>query len=178
MDKFRFVNYNFDVEYPSWRVCTRYIFQFITEESVTTNTFLCFIKNYLATRFLLKQPSPGRIKPWRNIILYITYYISYDWRISYVSHFMYLFYSILYIFTILSNFHTKRFILFNTISLCKSVRPLPSCDVEFLNSCFYRAWWCLCKPKPDRQILFNKVIKSVGFDIFFSVELKYITRQL
>jgi hypothetical protein len=41
------------LEHPSWRVYTRHIFQFLREESVTTNTFLCFIKNYLATRFRL-----------------------------------------------------------------------------------------------------------------------------
>jgi hypothetical protein len=40
-----------DVEYPSWRVYTGSIFQFLREESVTTNTFLCFVKNYLATEF-------------------------------------------------------------------------------------------------------------------------------
>jgi hypothetical protein len=44
---------DFDVERLSWHVYARYIFQFFSEESVTTNTFLCFIKNYLATRYWL-----------------------------------------------------------------------------------------------------------------------------
>jgi hypothetical protein len=34
-------------------VYTRHIFQFLREESLTINAFLCFIKNYLVTRFQL-----------------------------------------------------------------------------------------------------------------------------
>jgi hypothetical protein len=86
-------------------------------------------------------------------------YISYGWLIPYVSHFIHILYSILYIFATLNYFHTKCFILYNIISLCKT-RPFPSCDVEFLNSCFYRAWWWLYKPKPGCSIIFNKAKKK------------------
>jgi hypothetical protein len=58
--------------------------------------------------------------------------------VSYVPHSIHVFYSVLYIHTILSNFHTKHFVLFNIVSLCKRGRPFPSCGVEFLRSCFYR----------------------------------------
>jgi hypothetical protein len=71
----RYIQYNYDkwikvlwlykkLEILDWKFATElksfyftyfllYIFQFLREESVTTNTFLCFIKNYLATRFRL-----------------------------------------------------------------------------------------------------------------------------
>jgi hypothetical protein len=56
--------FNFDVEHPSWRVYTRYIFQFLREESVTSNTFLWFIKNCWATKFRLIKLSSGPVKTW------------------------------------------------------------------------------------------------------------------
>jgi hypothetical protein len=95
-----------------------------------------------------------------------TYYISYGWRALYVSHFIHIFYSIFICLTILNYFHTKHFILYNIISLCKRDRPFTSCDVEFLNSCFYTAWRRLYKPKPGRPIIFNKAKRSVGRDWF------------
>jgi hypothetical protein len=54
---------------------------------------------------------------------------------------------------------------FHIISLCKRGRPFPSCDVEFLNSCFYTAWWWLYKPKPGRQVIYNIAKESVGCDL-------------
>jgi hypothetical protein len=92
-------------------------------------------------------------------------------RMFHISH---TFYAILYIFTILNYLHTKHFVLCNTISLCKRGRPFPSCDVEFLNSCFYRAWWLLHMSKPGRSVIFNEAKKSVGCDWSVSEDLKTI----
>jgi hypothetical protein len=58
----RYIISDFYAEHTSWRVYTRYIFRFLTEESVTANTFLCFTKNYLATRFRHIYSSSGPIK--------------------------------------------------------------------------------------------------------------------
>jgi hypothetical protein len=98
-----------------------------------------------------------------------TYYVSYRWRESYISHFIHIFHSILYIFTILSYFHIKYFTLYIIISLCKRGRPFPSCDVEFLNSCFYKAWWWLYKSKPGRPIILIRQRK-----VFVTTTISYI----
>jgi hypothetical protein len=42
----------FDVEYPSWHMYTRNIFQFLREGSVSANTFLCFIKKLFGDQVL------------------------------------------------------------------------------------------------------------------------------
>jgi hypothetical protein len=46
-------------------VCMRGVYFSCSEnKSVTTKTFLCFVKNYLATRFRLIRSSLGSIKTW------------------------------------------------------------------------------------------------------------------
>jgi hypothetical protein len=50
-------------------------------------------------------------------------------------------------------------------------KGLPSCDIEFLSSCFCKVWLWLYKQKPGRQITFNKV-KSFGCDrSFWGIEI-------
>jgi hypothetical protein len=104
------------------------------KETVLTDTFLCFIKNYWATRFRLIKPSLGLTKTWIKQ-LYVTWrerpFPSCDVEFLNLCLYTHANWDVPYKNSRLSHITPWH------IYVTWRERPFPSCDVEFLNSCLY-----------------------------------------